>query len=285
MQNTFLVAVTALACALPIPAQEPAQRDARHGGGWLTDYDDALAAAKKLDRPILANFTGSDWCHWCKRLSQEVFATDAFRDWAREHVVLLELDFPRETEQAAALKKQNRELAKKHRVSGFPTVLFLDAGGNEIGRTGYVKGGAKRWLAKATAELAKAEAAPVWTEDYAEALERARKENKLVLADFTGSDWCGWCIKLDKEVFSTAEFAAWARKNVVLLKLDFPRKKRQSKQQKRQNAKLRDRYGIRGYPTVLFLNRKGEKVGQSGYVRGGPRAWIAAAEKAMRGKR
>src|SRR3954465_4955013 len=93
-----------------------------------------------------------------------------------------------------------------------------------------------------------------WGENYEKALEQAKAENKLVLMDFTGSDWCGWCIKLNKEVFSTPEFAEYAKKNLVLVEVDFPNKKPQSAELKKANEALQEKYKIEGYPTVIVLN-------------------------------
>jgi len=118
--------------------------------------------------------------------------------------------------------------------------------------------------------------------DYEAALKRAKKEKKLILADFTGSDWCVWCQRLDKEVFSTPEFQKWAEKNVVLLQLDFPRQKELPKELKEQNEKLKKDNHITGYPTILFFNAKGEKVGQSGYLEGGPEKWTKEADKIVK---
>ena len=120
-----------------------------------------------------------------------------------------------------------------------------------------------------------------WLTNFEEAKAAAKKEQKLIFADFTGSDWCGWCIKLKNEVFSKPEFKEWAAEHVVLLELDYPHNTPQSDELKKQNADLAKEYQIEGYPTVLFLDSKGKKVGQSGYVEGGPAAWIAAAEKEL----
>ena len=118
-----------------------------------------------------------------------------------------------------------------------------------------------------------------WSEEYDKALAQAKADKKLVLLDFTGSDWCGWCIKLDKEVFSQAEFGEYAKKNLVLVELDFPRSKEQSKELKAQNAKLQGEFKIQGYPTIIVLNSEGKKVGELGYQPGGPKAFIAELEK------
>jgi len=118
-----------------------------------------------------------------------------------------------------------------------------------------------------------------WITDAAKAQEQAKKENKLVLLDFTGSDWCGWCIKLKNEVFDKKEFKEYADKNLVLVEVDFPRKKEQSAEQKKANRELAQKYGIRGYPTIIVLDGAGKQVGELGYMKGGPEPFIAELKK------
>lgn len=118
-----------------------------------------------------------------------------------------------------------------------------------------------------------------WLTNYDAALKQAAAENKPVVINFTGSDWCGWCIKLDKEVFSQAEFVDYATKNLVLVKLDFPRKKQLPDSQKAKNAELAKKYQIRGYPTIKVLDSQGKTIGDMGYQEGGAAKWIASLEK------
>lgn len=118
-----------------------------------------------------------------------------------------------------------------------------------------------------------------WHTSLPEAQALAKKENKLVMMDFTGSDWCGWCIKLNKEIFSTPEFSEYAKKNLVLVELDFPHKKAQSDELKTANKELAKKYAIRGYPTIIVLNSEGKQVGTLGYMKGGPQAFIAELDK------
>jgi protein disulfide-isomerase len=117
-------------------------------------------------------------------------------------------------------------------------------------------------------------AAEGWITDAKAAQDKARAEQKLVLMNFTGSDWCGWCIKLKDEVFSTKQFKDYAAKNLVLLEVDFPRQKPQTAAQKQANQALQKKYGIRGYPTLIVLNGEGKQVGQLGYMPGGPKAFL-----------
>ena len=107
-----------------------------------------------------------------------------------------------------------------------------------------------------------------------EAMAIARRERKVILVNFTGSDWCGWCIRLHKEVFSQKPFLDYAARHLVLLTVDFPRNKWQTPAQKRENADLARRYGIRGYPTILLLDPDGRVIGQTGYRKGGPIPYV-----------
>jgi protein disulfide-isomerase len=116
-----------------------------------------------------------------------------------------------------------------------------------------------------------------WLTDFAKAKAEAKKGNKLILMDFTGSDWCGWCIKLKKEVFDTKDFTEYATKNVVLVEVDFPAKKKLSEEQKKANEELKTKFNAnRGFPTIVVTDSDGKEVWrQVGYMEGGPKAWIA----------
>ena len=127
----------------------------------------------------------------------------------------------------------------------------------------------------AMAAQAKTSTPAGWTDDYDAALKRAAAENKLVLADFSGSDWCGWCKKLDKEVFGKEEFLAGATNEFVLLMVDSPQDQELlSEKAKAQNPKLVSKYRVEGFPTVLVLDSKGEVVFRGGYVNGGPKKYL-----------
>ncbi len=105
-----------------------------------------------------------------------------------------------------------------------------------------------------------------WTTDLPKAQAQAKQEHKLVMMDFTGSDWCGWCIKLNRDVFSKPEFAKYAKDNLVLVEVDFPRAKKQTAEEKKANAALAEKYKIQGYPTIIVLNAEGKQVGTLGYT-------------------
>lgn len=114
-----------------------------------------------------------------------------------------------------------------------------------------------------------------WITDLDAAKKVAAEQNKHILVDFTGSDWCGWCIKLNKEVFTKDSFKAYASENLVLVEIDFPRGKKISAEQKKTNKKLAQKYGVRGYPTILLLDAEGKEVARTGYKRGGPDKYVS----------
>ena len=124
-------------------------------------------------------------------------------------------------------------------------------------------------------------AADTWLTDLDEGIKVAKAEKKAILVDFTGSDWCGWCIRLKKEVFDQKEFAA-ATKDFVLVELDYPQKKKQSAEVKAKNKALSEKFGIEGFPTIMLLDANGEPFAQTGYQAGGPVKYLAHLAELMK---
>jgi protein disulfide-isomerase len=139
-------------------------------------------------------------------------------------------------------------------------------------------------LAAAVVLSASARADSGWETDVKKAQEQAKSSNKLVFLDFTGSDWCGYCIRLNADILSKPAFKDYANKNLVLVEVDFPRAKPQTVDTRKQNQELAEKYQIQGFPTIVVLNGSGQKVWQyEGYFPGGPDAFIAELEKARKG--
>lgn len=113
-----------------------------------------------------------------------------------------------------------------------------------------------------------------WSDNFAAASAQARSESKLVLLNFTGTDWCVWCHRLRDEVFLTPAFAAYAARDVVLVEVDFPRGKKLPPEVQEQNRMLDERYNVSGYPTVILVTPDGRELGRTGYMRGGPKTFI-----------
>lgn len=131
-----------------------------------------------------------------------------------------------------------------------------------------------------------------WNTDMNKSIEISLDTKKPIMLFFTGSDWCGWCKKLVREVYDKPEFKKWAEKNVVLVEIDFPRKSKLPAETQKQNRDLQQMFGVRGYPTIWMVNpiknQKGQinldQLGSTGYVAGGPTKWIAAADKILNSK-
>lgn len=113
---------------------------------WLVDYEKALALSGEREKAVLVNFTGSDWCPPCMALQREVFSTAAFKEYADENLILLEIDFPMKEKQPEELVAQNEKLAEQYGIEGFPTFLLLDSKGKELKRGGYRPGGPEAFL-------------------------------------------------------------------------------------------------------------------------------------------
>ena len=154
---TRLVTVLLL-CATAALAATPAK-----SVKWLDDFTAAKAVALKEGKPILANFTGSDWCPWCIKLEKEVFSQKEFQDYASANLVLFIADFPNGKKLAANVVEQNQGLQAKYRITGYPTVLLLDAEGKVLAHTGYQEGGAAPYVESLKEMLGKSRWRPAAT--------------------------------------------------------------------------------------------------------------------------
>jgi thioredoxin-related protein len=140
-------------------------------------------------------------------------------------------------------------------------------------------------LALAFALTATASFAAEWRSDYDKALADAKAANKYVLLDFNGSDWCGPCIEMKKVVFSKPAFLTYASKNLILVDVDYPQRKKLSEAVTKQNERLAKQYDIErsGYPTVVLLDPSGKVLGRlEGYMGETPADMIAWLEKAKK---
>lgn len=150
-------------------------------------------------------------------------------------------------------KKQDQEKDPAKSIENLTPIKKADsAEESEVGKDGY------------------------WYIDAEKAMEVAKKENKSVILNFTGSDWCGWCIKLEGEVFSKREFHQAALKEFVFVKLDFPSdKSKQTKDEIEQNEKLKSKFGVSGFPSIYICDQQGRPFAKTGYQAGGPKKYLA----------
>jgi len=175
------------------------------------------------------------------------------------------------------------------RASSTPSLRALFAGGMFPMRCKnlFVKLAHSGLLAIAilmAAQLPAFSKAPGWMTDYAKALEQAKTENKAVLLDFTGSDWCGWCMKMKKETLDTSMFKHYAEQNLVLVEVDFPHNTVQPDKVKAQNQQLSQQFEVKGFPAFVLLSSDGQLLGrQDGYLEGGATAFLAELKKYYKG--
>ncbi len=258
---------------------------------WFTDYSKAQAEAKKKNLPMFLLFTGSDWCGWCVKLKQETLTKSKFKSFTKDKVVLVYLDFPKRLKLPQATVTQNRELAKQYGIRGYPSIIITDAEGTNIGKLGY--GALDDFMPKLEAMLKKAnDLAPkpeekkveekkeepkkpeaveaiTYLTDFAEAKKLAAEKKLPIVALFTGSDWCGWCIKLKRETLGTQEFRDFIGKEAIFLYLDFPQKLKLSPELQKQNDELAQKYGVQGFPDTRVLDAEGKELGQISGFRSG----------------
>lgn len=124
-----------------------------------------------------------------------------------------------------------------------------------------------------------------WTSDYAGAKKQAAESKKDLLIDFTGSDWCGWCIKLNDEVFKKDAFKEGVKDTFVLVELDFPKdESKLTEAVKAQNKELGEKYAVQGYPSIVLTDAEGRPYASTGYEEGGPEKYVEHLNELRKGK-
>lgn len=149
----FLILITGTGCN---PEEAPAGKLDAAAAEWLTDYPAALARAKAENKRVFLDFTGSDWCSACKLIKKKVLATGEFAAYAKDSLILVEIDFPMNKPQPDSLVKANKALAEKLKIDGYPTLVVVDAEGKELWREeGYDDETPAQYIAKLKAIQAK----------------------------------------------------------------------------------------------------------------------------------
>ena len=155
------------------------------GSGWQTDFTKAAKKAKKVDRPILAEFTKGDAS---KKINKQVFYKAKFKTWAKKSVVLFSVDLGRTVNKK--LTAQYAELQKKYKIEDFPTILLLDHEGKLLGKPKFLRDtDVAAWIKDAGEILEAASGAGKWITDWEKAKKISKRTRKPMLVDFNGSDW------------------------------------------------------------------------------------------------
>ena len=321
-----MIGIAAIVCNVAAAAVAAVDDSSWRGGPskeWFVNWDKALAEAKKTGKKLFVLNTGSDWCGWCKRLRANVLDQPEFAKFARKNLVLLYLDSPSRNPLGKEQEMHNRQIVRALPFGGgVPHVLVMNAKGKKLGSIGGGGLGLDEYLEKLRGILASkgsnvdgaeartlfnggykkladcdaqqdAKRPPVskhvpkgWTEDFEAARQQAAKEGKFVLIAFSGSDWCGPCMALEKEVLSQRKYVSKLLKKYVPVMVSVPRDRSTlSKLAVSQNDALKERYAIRGFPTVVVVNPvDGEAIKRdTGYRSGDPNGYLKRLDEIMKG--
>jgi len=155
------------------------------GSGWQSDLEKAIQKAAKAERPLLVEFTDKDAS---EKINKQVFYTAKFKSWAKKRVILVEIDYSKRV--SRKLGEQYAELKTKYKIETFPTVLLLDAEGNQVGKFEFTDGmEPEKWIESADELVEAASGGGGWLTDWDKAKKLAKRSKKPMLVDFTGSDW------------------------------------------------------------------------------------------------
>ena len=274
--------------------------------GWLDDLEIAKARAKASGKMILAAFEGSDWCGWCKKMEKDVYTQPDFMPRVTPRFVPVYIDKPRDRDfLSEKCRERNPELHGEYNIRGVPCVVILDAEGKEIGRVGGYKQNVDALMERVDALVGRAQdpsanicadekckrkaggktSTPAgMTDDFEASCEQAKKEKKRILLVFSGSDWCGFCKRLDDDVLSEKKFIRQVSRKYVPVYVDNPRDRSLlSAKAQDQNPGLVDRYSPNGYPTVVVTDADGEELARfSGYGGDGSSAFMRRLEDSVK---
>ncbi|HPR74211.1 MAG TPA: thioredoxin family protein [Bacteroidales bacterium] len=259
---------------------------------WHNNIEDALDKAAVNDKYVFVFFTGSDWCSWCHKLTDEVFDHDEFQTYVKKNMEMVLLDFPRSTPQDQATKKYNEEKRDLYGIRGYPSVIILESNGEIAMQLGYREGGPVEYVKYIegvlnwdSAELEEPYISPSgqkWYRNLDQAQKLAQEQDKHILINFTGSDWCTWCHRLRDEVFEQPEFTQFSNDELILVRFDFPKSIELPAGEESYNMKMAQKYGVRGFPSIFLLNKKGITIKKFGYEAGGPENYINMLEDQMK---
>ena len=126
------------------------------GNDWSNNLETAIKDSKKSGRPIMLVFTGSDWCLWCQKLDRDIFSTPEFSRWS-EKLIKMEVDFPQSESLPKKITDRNQWLLERYEkhVESYPTILFINAKGKVLAKTGYINNDVNNWIANADQILPK----------------------------------------------------------------------------------------------------------------------------------
>jgi len=249
----------------------------------LTTLDQGLAAAKQHGLPLLALLTQGD-SEQTSQIAQELLANQKLVRFVNTHMAFVKLAWPKEDDNSLE-SLEFQAWTHRQKIPALPLQLVVwDPHQRKvtarIPNPDPIK--IEPTLLRLRDSLPKIDYTGKWIEDYRLAQAIAAQLNRDILMAFTSLDSSEWSQRLDKEIFQQEQFKDYARKNLVLLRIDFPKSSKQPEKLAEQNRLLAEAHGIRGYPTVVFINPRGQKFGEAKYMKGGPEVFIQALDQLRR---
>lgn len=244
------------------------------------DLDHGLRYAREHGLPLLLLLTQGP-SEEPEQTAQELMAAQKFVRFVNTHMAFVKQAWPAENDNSLQALEF---LAWVHRNKVPPLPLQLvvwDPGKRAVTArvTSIDPAKPEPVLLRLRDALPKIDYTGRWIEDYRLALAIAAQTGRDILMSFTSLDSSEWSQRLDREIYQQEAFKDYARKNLVLLKIDFPKKTPQSDKIAEQNRLLAEAHNIRGYPTVVFINPRGQKFGQARYMKGGPKAFLQSLDQ------
>ena len=246
----------------------------------LKTLDEGLKASKQHGLPLLLLITQGDSEDVVQK-SKELLANQKFVRFVNTHMAFVRIAWPKDDDYSLAAL-EFLAWAHKRKIPPLPLQLVVwDPARREVTArvTSLEPQKIDPVLLRLREVLPNIDYGGRWIEDFRLAQSIAAQTGRDILMAYISSDGSEWSQRMDKEIFQTEEFKNYARKNLVLLRLDFPRNVPQTEKLKEQNRLLAEAHGVRGYPTVIFLNPRGQKFGQARYMKGGPKAFLESLQQ------
>ena len=274
------IILTAIVLLLPVNvvrAQTDPETPAIAGSEvhWLVDMDEGKREAAASGKPMLAIFTGSDWCPTCMRLDEEIINHSEFAEYVNDAFVCVKIDVLSDM-MDGKIPNPYEAVMEEYQVTAYPSVLILDSAGKVVARKGGQDGGPVPYveMLKGVVErIGEGAGGSDWLVDFDVAKQKAQETGKPLLVAFTGSDWCGYCIALEDEVFAHDEFMNFAKGVFVCVKIDVVSDMMNGVIPNPYEGVIQQ-YQIGGYPSVLIMDPQGTVLASEGYQEGGPKPYV-----------
>jgi protein disulfide-isomerase len=255
----------------------------RPTGQQLKEYAflDAAAMTEKTGQPILVLITRPE-SKVAAETRQRLLKSVKLAKFVNTNMAFVNLTWPEDSD-VSAQAKWFRTFVDVHKLGPAPIqAVVLTHGARKVQHKILAINQVDGLINTLAQQLPKFDYTGGWITDYRKAQSISAQTGRDILLSFTQLDASEWCQKLDTEIYQKEEFKEYARQNLVLVRVDFPTKSEQSKELKLQNQSLAEQFNIRGYPSIVVMNPKGQKVGTAKYMPGGPAAFVKELDELRR---